>query len=63
MINHIKQKINFLKAAQVNGWFSQWQQSGDVISPIDRAKIQRETARHWIGRMIKMLDDSEKGGK
>lgn len=63
MIKAIKQKINFLKAAQANGWFSQWQQSGDVVSQIDRAKIQRETARYWLGRMIKMLDDSEKGGR
>ena len=62
MINHIRQKINFLKAAQANGWFSQWQQNGDVISPIDRAKIQRETARHYIDQLVKMLEE-KKGGK
>lgn len=62
MIKAIKQKINFLKAAQVNGWFSQWQQSGDVVSPIDRAKIQRETARHYIERLMNLLEEKE-GGK
>lgn len=62
MIKAIKQKINFLKAAQVNGWFSQWQQSGDVVSPIDRAKIQRETARHYIERLKNLLEEKE-GGK
>lgn len=62
MIKAIKQKINFLKAAQVNGWFSQWQQSGDVVSPVDRDKIQRETARHYIENLMKVLEEKE-GGK
>lgn len=62
MIKGIRQKINFLKAAQVNGWFSQWQQSGDVVSPVDRAKIQRETARHYIEKLMKVLEEKE-GGK
>lgn len=62
MIEAIRQKINFLKAAQVNGWFSQWQQSGDVVSPIDRAKIQQETARRWIEQMMKSLEEKD-GGK
>lgn len=62
MIEAIRQKINFLKAAQVNGWFSQWQQSGDVVSPVDRAKIQRETARHYIENLMKVLEEKE-GGK
>ena len=62
MIKRIKQNIDFLKAAKLRGWFSQWQENGDVISPINRARIQRETARHYIESLMKLLD-SKDGGK
>ena len=59
MIKGTRQKINFLKAAQANGWFSQWQQTGDVVRPIDRAKIKQETARHHIETLINLLEEKE----
>lgn len=60
MIRDIKQAINFLKAAKAKGWFSQWQQSGDVISKEDREKIQRSNVRHFLDEMQRQLEEEGK---
>lgn len=60
MIKRLNQIRGFLKASKTNGWFDQWQKSGDVVSGVDRGKIRRETARQNIAKLQDMLKE---GGK
>ena len=47
----------FIRVAISRGWFSEYLQSGDVISPEDRYRIKKDVVNEHISKLQKELSD------